>query len=227
MNQAGTKDLKEIFGYQVVEYPKPVSLLEALCNLGASAGDVILDFFAGSATTAHAVLEQNNEDGGDRRFIMVQLPEPTENPEYPSIAEIGKERIRRVIGKRDESSFKIWDGGESGGDLAEQLRAFAENVREDRSQLDILYEILLKAGLPLTANVEQVEGREIYSVVSIAEGLLVICLEREVAQEEVDEISELRPERVVCLDTAFHGNDNLKTNAKLRMQSSGIEFRTV
>jgi adenine-specific DNA-methyltransferase len=198
------------------------------------------------------VLEQNNEDGGDRRFIMVQLPEPTENPEYPTIAEIGKERIRRVIGKLDEadagklraedeprqdrgfrvfkldeSSFKIWDGGESGGDLAEQLRAFAENVREDRSQLDILYEILLKAELPLTAKVEQVEGREIYSVVSIAEGLLVICLEREVAQEEVDEISELRPERVVCLDTAVHGNDNLKTNAKLRMQSSGIEFRTV
>ncbi len=126
--------------------------------------------------------------------------------------------------KLDESSFKIWDGGESGGDMADQLRAFAENVREDRSQLDILYEILLKAGLPLTAKVEQVEGREIYTV---AEGLLVICLEREVTQELVDGISALRPERVVCLDTAFHGNDTLKTNAKLKLQSSGIEFRTV
>lgn len=211
---------------------------------------LVLDFFAGSAATAQSVLEQNNEDGGDRKFIMVQLPEPTENPEYPTIAEIGKERIRRVIGKLDEedagklraedepgqdrgfrvfkldeSSFKIWDGERAAeGDLAQQLRAFAENVREDRSQLDILYEILLKAGLPLTAKVEQAEGREIYSV---AERMLVICLESAMSQEVVDEISASKPERAVCLDTAFHGNDTLKTNAKLQLQSSGIEFRTV
>lgn len=252
-NRDSRQEINEIFGSNsAFETPKPVNLMRRMVQITDGEDALILDFFAGSAATAHAVLDQNSEDGGDRRFIMVQLPEPTQNPEYPTIAEIGKERIRRVIGKLDEadagklraedepkqdrgfrvfkldeSSFKIWDGGEPGGDMAEQLRAFAENVREGRSQLDILYEILLKAGLPLTAKVEQVEGREIYSVVSIAEGLLVICLEREVTQEVVDGISELQPERVVCLDTAFHGNDTLKTNAKLRMQSSGIEFRTV
>ncbi|CAN5209889.1 site-specific DNA-methyltransferase [soil metagenome] len=252
-------ELKNLFNKDTpFDTGKPSRLVRRMMELSLEGtnDELILDFFAGSATTAHAVLDQNNEDGGDRRFIMVQLPEPTENPEYPTIAEIGKERIRRVIGKLDEadtgklraedeprqdrgfrvfklgeSSFKIWDGGRfadgegaAEGDMAEQLRAFAENVREDRSQLDILYEILLKAGLPLTAKVEQVEGREVYTV---AEGLLVICLEREVTQEIVDEISTLAPERVVCLDTAFHGNDTLKTNARLQLQSRDIEFRTV
>ncbi len=242
-------EITNLFSDRVFDTAKPALLIRRMIEHASDESSLILDFFAGSATTAHAVLEQNNEDGGDRRFIMVQLPEPTENPEYPTIAEIGKERIRRVIGKLDEadagklraedeprqdrgfrvfkldeSSFKIWDGGESGGDMAEQLRAFAENVREDRSQADILYEILLKAGLPLTAKVEQVEGREVYTV---AEGLLVICLERAITQELIDEISALQPERVVCLDTAFHGNDTLKTNARLQMQARDIEFRTV
>ena len=99
--QQGTADLIELFGEAVIQFPKPVALLKKLVNTGSSPdeGHIILDFFAGSCTTAQAVLELNAEDGGDRQFIMVQLPEPTGNPKYPKLTDIGEERIRRVIAK--------------------------------------------------------------------------------------------------------------------------------
>ncbi len=185
---------------------------------------------------------------------MVQLPERTDNPDYPTIADIGKERIRRVIEKLNEedasqlrpedappqdrgfkvfkltsSNFKIWDGAEASEDpeqLVEQLRAFAENVLPDRSREDILYEILLKSGLPLTAEVQRLEvaGREVYAV---SGGLLIVCLEDHVDDELMRAVVEHEPERFVCLDTAFDGNDKLKTNTVLQMKDHSIEFRTV
>ncbi len=191
---------------------------------------------------------------------MVQLPEKTGNPEYPTIADIGKERIRRVISRMDDedegklrdeaearqdrgfkafelasSNFKIWDADAAPTEpeaLAEQLEAFAENVIEGRSREDILYEILLKAGLPLTAEVERVEvaGREVYSV---SGGLLFVCLEEYVDGDLVRAIAtygddnEAGPQRFICLDAAFDGNDKLKANAALLMKDRGIEFRTV
>jgi adenine-specific DNA-methyltransferase len=103
MNQEGTKELKELFGAQVAEYPKPVSLVRSLIELSTGSDDIVLDFFAGTATAAHAVLDVNHELGSSRRFIMVQLPEPTPVDStahaegYPTIAEISKERIRRAI----------------------------------------------------------------------------------------------------------------------------------
>ncbi len=236
--------------------PKPTALIKRALRLGVTETNdaIVLDFFAGSATTAHAVLDLNREDGEDRQFIMVQLPEPTDNPDYPTIADIGKERVRRVIKKlhdEDEgklraegeppqdrgfkvfkltsSNFKIWDGAgasEEPEDLAEQLQAFAENVLPDRSREDILYEILLKSGLPLTAEVKRltVVGREVYAV---SGGLLMVCLEAHVDEELVRAVAELRPERFVCLDSTFDGNDKLKTNTVLQMKDHGIEFRTV
>jgi adenine-specific DNA-methyltransferase len=229
-------------------------LVRYLSQIGTKHGDTILDFFAGSGTTAQAVLDQNNKDSGNRKFIMVQLPEPTDNPDYPTIADIGKERIRRVIEKLNDeengklksgdepsqdrgfkvfkltsSNFKIWDGAEASDepqDLAEQLRAFAENVQPDRSREDILYEILVKSGLPLTAGVERLEvaGREVYAV---SGGLLMVCLDDHVDEELVRAVAGLEPSRFVCLDAAFDGNDKLKTNTVLQMKDSGIEFRTV
>jgi adenine-specific DNA-methyltransferase len=166
--------------------PKPVRLIKRALQISSSnTEDIILDFFAGSAVTAHAALEQNNEDGGNRRFIMVQLPEPTENPEYPTIADIGKERIRRVANKLNtedgeqlsaqddpgqdrgfrvfkltSSNFKVWDSSEeSAADedkLQSQLEDFVSNVNPGRTQEQILYEILLERGLTLDSPIETV-----------------------------------------------------------------------
>jgi len=254
-NTDARREINEIFGSNsTFETPKPTALMKQMLEIVEGEEAIILDFFVGSATTAHAVLDQNNKDGGNRKFIMVQLPEPTENPDYPTIADIGKERIRRVIGKLNEeengklksgdepsqdrgfkvfklasSNFKIWDGAGASDepeDLAEQLRAFAENVQPGRSREDILYEILLKSGLSLTAEVERLEvaGREVHA---ISGGLLVVCLEDHVDEELVRAVAGLEPQRFVCLDAAFDGNDKLKTNTVLQMKDSGIEFRTV
>jgi adenine-specific DNA-methyltransferase len=254
-NKEATLETKALFnGASPFDTPKPVKLFNHMLKLVTSEEDLILDFFAGSATTAHAVLSLNREDDGNRKFIMVQLPEKTDNPDYPTIADIGKERIRRVLRKLNDeengklraedeppqvrgfkvfnltsSNFKIWDSAgasEEPEDLAEQLRAFAENVRPDRSREDILYEILLKSGLPLTAEVEQleVEGQEVFAV---SGGLLMVCLEEHVDEELMRAVVEHEPERFVCLDTAFDGNDKLKTNTVLQMKDHGIEFRTV
>jgi adenine-specific DNA-methyltransferase len=109
--QQGTADLADLFGESVIQFPKPVALIKKLINIGSNAeeGHIILDFFAGSGTTAQAVLELNREDGGDRRFVLVQLPEPTGNTKYPSITDIGKERIRRVIEKLAKDTQKGLD----------------------------------------------------------------------------------------------------------------------
>jgi adenine-specific DNA-methyltransferase len=180
----GSKTVKEIFdGRKVYDFPKPVKLIKHLLSVGTSGKrEVVLDFFAGSCTLAQAIMELNDEDDGDRTFVCVQVPERTSDDSearqlgYDNIADIGKERIRRVIRKLNEedkgmlraedelpqdrgfkvfkltsSNVKIWDGStasEELEDLAEQLRAFADNVLPDRSREDILYEILLKSGLP-------------------------------------------------------------------------------
>jgi len=258
----GSKTVKELFdGHRVYDFPKPVNLIKHLLSVGTSGrNELVLDFFAGSCTLAQAIMELNEEDGGDRGLVCVQVPERTSDGSearqlgYGTIADIGKERIRRVIEKLNEedasqlrpegeqpqdrgfkvfkltsSNFKIWDGAkasEEPEDLADQLRAFGENVDPDRSREDILYEILLKSGLPLTAEVErlEVEGREVYAV---SGGLLMVCLEDHVDEELMRAVVELEPERFVCLDTAFDGNDKLKTNTVLQMKDNGIEFRTV
>ena len=110
--------------------------------------------------------------------------------------------------------------------LESQLKLFAEHVLEERSEKDILYELILKAGLPLTSAIEakDANGQAIYS---IADGLMAICLANQIEQESLRSIIALEPQRVICLDAAFQGNDQLKTNAVLEMKSHGIEFRTV
>jgi adenine-specific DNA-methyltransferase len=260
----GSKTVKELFdGRKVYDFPKPVRLLSHLISVGTIGGDevIVLDFFAGSCTTAHAVMHLNRNDGGDRSFICVQLPESTpEDSEarkagYEALVEVGKERIRRVIKELNEedqsqlkteveppqdrgfkdfkltsSNFKIWDSTKdtpgTEDKLAEQLRAFANNVKADRSREEILYEILLKAGFPLIAPIDTIDiaGEQVCTAESAA---LLICLAESVNEELLRGMAELEPARVVCLETAFHGNDQLKTNAVLEMKNRGIEFWTV
>ena len=239
--------------------PKPSALMKRMLQIATNkdGGDLVLDFFAGSASTGHSVYQQNIDDGGDRRFILVQLPEPLPNPvdTMKSIFDVGLERLRNVASNivEDEknklegfarkdvvhglgcrvlrlksSNFKAWnpDHVDDPKVLAGQLKLFADHVHPDRSQQDILYELLLKAGLPLTASVEQLSMAN-QTVYSIAEGLLLICLADEVTQDMLRGMIELAPQRIICLDSAFKGNDQLKTNTVLEMKSHGIEFRTV
>jgi adenine-specific DNA-methyltransferase len=253
-SRAGSNELRRLFGRsKVFPNPKPSVFLRELFDFVLEDGDMMLDFFAGSGSSAHAVLDLNRTYGGNRRFLVVQLPEAVEDEEFSSIAEICKERIRRVINEKADSTeqnlpftqdegldegfrvfslsssnFKIWDGTDepSPEDLQEQLQLFADHVLPDRGEQDILYELMLKAGLPLTATISDrnVAGQKVHS---IAEGLLAICLANPVSQECLRGIIELEPQRVICLDTAFGGNDQLKTNTVLEMKSHGIEFRTV
>ncbi len=251
LNSEGTRNIQELFESTVFNYSKPPSLLRELLQQVANADDIVLDFFAGSGTTAQAVLELNAQDGGNRKFILVQLPEPTQRKDFATIAEITKERVRRVIKKLYEadngklpaentpdrgfkvfklsgSNFKVWDSANAPKDatgLAEQLKLIANNVEEGRPEDALLYELVLRSNLPLTSKVEagRIGAQTFYDV---ADGTLAICLERKITQETLRGIMARKPKGVICLDIAFAGNDQLKTNTVLEMKSHGIEFHT-
>lgn len=189
MNQDGTKELRDLFGEQVMEYPKPLSLLKALLSTATRGDDLILDFFAGSCTTAHAALQLNRVDGGSRRTVMVQLPEPTDAEStakragYATIADIGKERMRRAIQrltneangsidltdratpedlgfrvfKLDECNYRRWTGTEEKDtdDLSKQMELFDDPLLPDWEPTNVIYEVLLKEGYGLTSRIEK------------------------------------------------------------------------
>lgn len=258
--ERGTEQLIDLgFDKEVFPRPKPFGLLLRILELGTKSfeQDIVLDFFAGSGTLAHSVLALNKQDTGNRKFILVQLPEPCEeNTEaakagFLTIADITKERVRRVIkkindeeegqlslnGKQDrgfrvfklaESNFKTWDATapKDGKALEKQLELHIDHVREGRMSQDILYEILLKSGFPLTTPVEkiEVEGKSMYSV---ADGGMLICLDKELTLEAIRAMAEMKPQRVVCLDLGFAGNDQLKTNAVQIFKNKEIVFKTV
>jgi adenine-specific DNA-methyltransferase len=241
LTQDGTRELEELFGEKILGFPKPTTLISGLLGQASQSqsNDLVVDFFAGSGTTAAAVFENNRQDGGNRKFILVQLPEPTDRDDYKTIADITKERVRRVIKKLNEedarkldlnggkkqdrgfrvfklaeSNFKSWnaDAPKDSKSIAEQLELHVEHVRTDRTPEDLLFEILLKSGYPLTARIEtlELEGKKVFS---IAEGALLVCLEKELTLEAIRAIAARKPERVVCLDSAFAANDQLKANA--------------
>lgn len=257
-DEGGTQ-VKEMFGEAIFDNPKPTRLIQRMMGLATNAGqdDVVLDFFSGSGTTAHAVLELNKQDGGNRKFILVQLPEPTGRSDYPTIADITKERVRRVIKKLNdadavsrpslmedaapkqdrgfrvfklaESNFKPWNADipHDAQTLQAQLFDHVNHIRSGRSQDDILYELLLKSGFPLTTPVATLamEGKALFSV---AGGALLICLERALTMELIRAMAAEQPERVVCLDEGFAGNDQLKANAVQIFKTKGItKFQTV
>ena len=189
---------------------------------------------------------------------VIEKGAPAKDAGYNNIADIGKERIRRAakkiaeerdgkldleggsnldlgfkVFKLDRSNFKIWDGDAAvSDDLAEQLEMHVDHVSDASGPEDILYELLLKAGFPLTTKVETVElaGKPVFS---IEDGALLICLEKEITSGLIDAMAETNPLQVICLDEGFKGNDHLKANAvqtfKARAQSeeSEIVFRTV
>jgi adenine-specific DNA-methyltransferase len=252
-NEAGNLQVKKLLGKAVFDTAKPTGLLIYCMEQAMEKNDIALDFFAGSGTTAHAALALNNEDGGTRRFILVQLPEPTGREDYPTITDITKERVRRVIknlndenaGKLDldgaknqdrgfrvfklaESNFKPWNAEtpKDAETLSKQLELHVDHIRDGRTAGDLLYEILLKSGFPLTTPVESLAlaGKSVHSV---ARGALFICLERELTLELIRAMADKKPERVVCLDEGFAGNDQLKANAVQIFKTKGVtSFKT-
>lgn len=259
-NQEAAREANALFPetYGIFDNPKPSRLIRGILALATSGSseeaDIVLDFFAGSGTTGQAVLEANNDDEGTRRFILVQLPEPTGRDDFKTIAGITKERLRRVIKKMNaedsqrldldaaknedrgfrvfklaESNFKTWeaDKPKDAKRLAKQLELHVEHIRDGRSTDDLLYEILLKSGFPLTTPVEKLElaGKQVHSV---ADGALLVCLDRELTLDLIRAIAERKPERVVCLDAGFAGNDQLKANAVQIFKAKGVtSFKTV
>jgi adenine-specific DNA-methyltransferase len=250
----GTEDIKKLFDNErVFDNPKPLELIKDLVSTGISDG-IILDFFAGSGTITHSIFELNAKNGFKKQFIAVQLPEPTEEKSvafkvgYTNIADITKERIRRAgekikndykdnkevvnkldVGfkafKLDSSNIQAWDGNPD--NLEEQLDIFANNIKTDRTEEDILFEILLKYGLDLTVAIDEktIAAQKVFSV---GQGTLFICLSNAISPAVSEGIGtwkqELNPTicRVIFKDTGFQ-SDKDKTNAMQILKRFGIE----
>ncbi len=245
-NESGNLEVKRLFGKTVFDTCKPTGLITYCLEQAMDKDGIALDFFAGSGTTAQSILEANVADGGQRKFILVQLPEFTKRDDFRTISDITKERVRKVIKniksenstslkgidlgfklfKLDSSNFKVWNS-DSRSALPKQLELHLDHVLPERSTHDILYEILLKSGFPLTTKVKvrKVGNQEVYC---IADGMLLVCLEDELTLELIRHIADQKPERVVCLDHGFANNDQLKANAVQIFRTKGIaSFKTV
>lgn len=247
----GDSELQTIFdNKKFFDYPKSTLLLKLLINSIECKDMTVLDFFSGSATTAHAVMQLNAEDGGKRRFIMVQLPEATDEKSdaykagYKNICEIGKERIRRAgdkikaeagdkakdldigfkVFKLDSSNLQKWNPQPE--NIVENIQLFVDNFLPDRREQDVLYEIILKMGLDLSCPIEEVEavGENIYI---IGDGALMICLGEDITTAVADQMVKLHQEydselwQVVFRDTGF-ASDMDKTNIKEILKSAGL-----
>ena len=215
---------------------KPVRLLKQMLTMLTSGNDYVLDFFSGSATTAHAVMKLNAEDGGHRKFIMVQLPEKTDEKSeaykagYKNICEIGKERIRRAgkkikkdagltapadldIGFRclrlDESNMKpvYYTPDEVG---QQDLFSLVDNVKEDRTPEDLLFQVMLDLGVLLSSTIEvkEIAGKKVFNV---ADGFLLACFDHDVTEETVKAIAQMKPYYAVFRDSSM-ANDSVATN---------------
>ena len=227
-SQDATKALAGIFdGKKYFDYPKPVDLIKRCISLYSSPDSLILDFFSGSATTAHAVMQLNAEDGGKRKYICVQLPEETpEGSEarkagYNTICEIGKERIRRagkkikeeagLMGQDLDTGFRVLRTDSSNmeevyfepaGLEQQDLFAQVDSVKADRSELDLLFGCMVDWGVELSypLRMEEVDGKHLHIV---NEGALVACFDKEISVEVVSRIAELKPLRVIFREECF------------------------
>lgn len=262
--QNGTQEVKDLLGCAAMQFPKPVALLQDILQVGTGQDEdeIVLDFFAGSGTTAHAVMTENATDSRNRRYILVQLPEPLdpENKDQkvatefckkqklsPNIAELTKERLRRAakkikeenpmfagdlgfrVFKLDSTNIKEWQPKRE--DLPQTLAESVEHLKTDRSEADILYELLLKLGLDLCVPIEKktIAGKDVHA---IGGGVLIACLAEKIATAEVEKLGQsivewhkkLAPASdATCVfrDSAF-ADDVAKTNLAAILEQNGI-----
>lgn len=284
--QTATNEFTQIFdGKRVFDNPKSISDIKKLIEYitARNDNDIVLDFFSGSATTAHAVMQLNAEDGGNRRFILVQLPEVCDEKSeaakagYANICEIGKERIRRAgkklmqqvtsgvgnikgegygcgmpttksewetaikeivdvgfrVFKLDSSNLKTWDAapiapqaGDVIGELANRMNAMIHRVKPDRSDLDMVFEVMLKLGVPLDFPVTEVSvnGKTAYSVGE--DCLLLVCLTPDIQPEDVEQMAEYAPAKAVISRDSF-ADDTAMANAWYILRDRGVDLKLV
>ena len=242
----GTLLISELFGDRIFDNPKPIELIKDFVKIGSNENDIILDFFSGSSTTAHAVFEINNEFNSKRNFIMIQMPEEVNENSiayekgFRTISYISKERIRRAgdkivkesgnkdldigfkVFKLDSSNLKKWDPDYN--NIQQSLTI--DNIKEDRTNEDLVYEIMLKYGIDLTLPIEKHEN-----IYSIGFGALIVCLDNNITKEITDEILKTAKtsslSRVVFKDSGF-ASDADKTNIKEILKINNIsEFITI
>ena len=256
-----TKEIGGLFNRYLFDFPKPVELIKQVISQASNTDDIILDFFSGSATTAHAVMQLNAEDGGNRRFILVQLPELCDEKSeaykagYKNICEIGKERIRRAgkkileehtqvtmdedkhsldvgfrVFKLDTSNLKTWDAtpieDEQLDLLYQRMNTMIHRVKPERTDLDMIYEIMLKLGVPLTYSVTpfSINNKTVYGVGD--DCLLLICLAEDVQPEDVEQMTEYAPAKIIISRDSF-ADDTAMANAYYILRDHGIELKLV
>ena len=262
--QTATNEFVKIFdGKRVFENPKSVDDIKKLVEYitAKTDGDIILDFFSGSATTAHAVMQLNAEDGGNRRFILVQIPELCDEKSeaykagYKNICEIGKERIRRAgkkileehtqvtmeedqnpldvgfrVFKLDTSNLETWDAtpieNEQLDLLYQRMNSMIHRVKPERTDLDMIYEIMLKLGVPLTYSVTpfSINNKNVYGVGD--DCLLLVCLAENVQPEDVEQMTEYAPAKIIISRDSFP-DDTAMANAYYILRDHGIELKLV
>ncbi len=251
--------LRKLMDGDVFDNPKDENIIKKLIEATTDEGDIIMDFFAGSATTAHSVIKLNCEDLKGRKFLMVQMPELTSENSlaskkgFKTIADIGKERIRRVIEsvnrekkkkpelfqdkgasldlgfkvfKLQPSSFKSWRSKiDNGEELMKQIDAFEDPIKPDSEEENMVYELMLKSGRSLTSSIEKKKlGKSDCFVIN---GNDMIFLLSGIDEELVEEVISMKPKKVIALDKLLKGNDQLKTNTVLQMRDAGIDFKTI
>ncbi|MBP3834999.1 MAG: site-specific DNA-methyltransferase [Prevotella sp.] len=230
----GSRMVVDYFGSKIFEYAKPVGLLRRLLEIGnVLENSIVLDFFSGSATTAHAVMQLNAENGGKRKFIMVQLPEATDEKSeaykagYKNICEIGKERIRRAGKKIKEESplttqdldtgFRVLKLDSSNmqdvyytPEEFDQRDLFEDNIKSDRTEEDLLFQVMIDLGIELSAKIEQTQiaGKTVWNV---SDGYLMACFDEAVNETTITEIAKQQPYYFVMRDKSL-ANDNVADN---------------
>ena len=228
-------EIEELFGNQdIFSYPKTVDLPKLFSKLSTNKDSIILDFFSGSATTAHAVMQLNAEDGGKRKFIMVQLPEATDEKSeaykagYKNICEIGKERIRRAGKKIKEEHLEVQDldtgfrvlklDSSNMQDVYytpeefDQRDLFEDNIKSDRTEEDLLFQTMIDLGIELSAKIEQTQiaGKTVWNV---SDGYLMACFDEAVNETTITEIAKQQPYYFVMRDKSL-ANDNVADNSE-------------
>ena len=229
-NQVGTQEVKALLGGDYMSFPKSEAYIKMICQMGSLKDSIVMDFFSGSATTAHAVMDLNNEDGGTRKFIMVQLQEECDENSaaykagYKTICDLGKERIRRagikikeenpLITQNLDTGFRVFKLDDSNmndvyyaaGDYTQNLLTMLEsNVKSDRSDLDLLFGCLLEWGLPLSMpyKSENIEGCTVHTY---NDGDLIACFDKNIPDTVIKEIARRQPLRAVFRDSSFSGS---------------------
>ena len=235
-NQSATREVKALFDDEkYFDFPKPIAYIKQFAQLLSTKDCIVLDFFSGSATTAHAVMQLNAEDGGKRKFIMVQLPEETDSKSeaykagYKNICEIGKERIRRAGRKIKEESPLTTQNLDTGFRVLKldssnmkdvyytpadyeisMFDTLADNIKEDRTPEDLLFQVMLDLGVLLSSKIEEtsIAGKKVFNV---ADDFLMACFDENVSEETITAVAKQKPYYFVMRDSSL-ASDSVATN---------------